>query len=127
MNKLPRKINEEETLGYVLAEFGPLPYANENEKEKLLALSQIYNAALKKGTIVQGRKGTLPQFRGKQGDEDWNTLQVIANHSLKAISHIQGIRDVEGFMKVLYRKRLIVGKKKTISKKKFDKIKGRFS
>ena len=59
MGKIPRAIKN--PTGYVICTFGPLAYADEEDKRELLSLAQIYNKAFKRGAITHDPEYGMPK------------------------------------------------------------------
>jgi len=84
MGEIPRKIEKIKIKGFVYCQgIGLLCCENNEDRKKLLALSQIYRQAVKNGEIIES-KYSLPQYRG-QGGKDFQTLNVLGEHLMKNI------------------------------------------
>ena len=83
MGTIPRKLEEDEIRGFVyVRRIGPLPYVDNDDKEKLIALGELYLEALDKGafTIESG----MPQFiASKTTHHQREIVKAVMSHQIK--------------------------------------------
>lgn len=83
MPTIPRKIEPEKIKGYIYClDFGPLAYENDDDKQKLIALSELYREGIKAGGL-RVTLGGLPQSTWKIKASQFEALQVLWHHSTK--------------------------------------------
>ncbi len=78
---IPRRIEPDKIKGYVYClDFGPLAYEDEHDKQKLIAISELYREGIKKGSIRLDKKTAHPISRGGITQAQFDALQVIWQH-----------------------------------------------
>lgn len=114
MGKIPRKIDKEKVIGFVICDYGPLACGDKNDIVKLEALAQIYDKATARGAIIfDGEKipGVNPQIITPQ---ERKTYKIIASHASKNIDLLTA-EKVQEIMRKAKRGRflrLILGKRR---------------
>ena len=104
MGKIPRKIAKENVIGYVICRFGLLACQDRDDKRKLIALAQIYHAAVKRGALIESRS-TLPQANAELiTNQERDAGSIIQSHALKNL-HVS-FEEVDLIIKVLGREKI---------------------
>jgi len=84
MGKIPRILIK--VTGWLDSSYGKLPYEDQEDKQILISLIQIYEQGLKEKRIVIRKPGTLPQLRGATTQER-AALTILQAHTLKNINY----------------------------------------
>lgn len=86
MGTIPRRL--ERITGFVECKFGPLPYEDEEDKEKLEVYAKIFDLAFARGAVYRPNRGELIQFRGEIITRvERKTTELIFAHALRNIGH----------------------------------------
>jgi hypothetical protein len=81
MAALPRKIAPENIQGYVYCrDFGPLAYEDHEDKEKLLALSELFREGIRTGGLKLDQKTGVPLSTERVTRAQFDALQVLWKH-----------------------------------------------
>jgi hypothetical protein len=101
MGTIPRKIEKAKISGFVVCRFGPLACEDRDDKQKLIAIAQMYHAAVERGSIVES-PGHLPQVISsiiKNEEQEAGqvlTQHFIKNHDLLTSAEVEKIANVYG-------------------------------
>ena len=84
MGELPRKIPEGKIIRFVFIQnLGIISVKDKEDKERIIALGEIYLEEFNKGYIFINDDGGLPNFKGEAPKKYKNSLQVLMSHGMK--------------------------------------------
>ncbi|MEK6950585.1 MAG: hypothetical protein AABX13_02575 [Nanoarchaeota archaeon] len=84
MATFPRKIDPEKIQGYVYClDFGPLAYEDNEDKEKLLALSELFREGIRTRGLKLDTKTGVPLSTERVTRAQFDALQVLWKHGTK--------------------------------------------
>ncbi|GEM_PF-6430848 len=91
MGLIPRKLEEDEIKGFVhIPKMGPLPYADEDDKEKLIALGQLYIVSVERGAYKL-EPDLPPEFIPSIiTSHERETLKVLTGHIFRNVRTLSG-------------------------------------
>ena len=96
----PKKIAKGKVIGFVICKFGLLPCENEFDIEELKKFALIYDAGVKRGTIIQHNFSPQPTWRNPSEAEEI-AMNMVVKHGLKNLHLYSAPNEISELLKIL--------------------------